>query len=51
MGGKKDKGGTSKTNVTARTGRQAARPVVKVYESYRKPNGALGLRWHWEDAA
>lgn len=52
MGGKKEKGGgTSKTNVTARTGRQAQRPVVKVYESYRKPNGALGLRWHWEEIA
>ena len=51
MAGKKDKGGASKTNVTARSGRQAARPVVKVFEQFRKPNGALGLRWHWEELA
>ena len=43
-------GKKSKTNVTARTGRQQQRQVVLVYESYRKPNGALGLRHWWEDA-
>ena len=50
MAGKKDKG-ASKTNVTGRDKTFKPRQVVKVYEAYKKPNGAIGLRWHWEDAA
>jgi hypothetical protein len=50
-GKKKESHMVSKTNVTARAGnKQEARRVVLVYESYRKPNGALGLHRHWEDA-
>ncbi len=41
---KKPKDGTSKPE------REKPRAVVLVYESYRKPNGALGLRKHFEDA-
>jgi hypothetical protein len=49
--GAKD-GKASKTNVTAREkSKEGRRNVVKVYESYRKSNGAIGMRWHWEDAA
>jgi hypothetical protein len=49
-GKKKESQMVSKTNVTARAGnKQEARHVVLVYESYRKSNGALGLRKHWED--
>ena len=44
------RGKVSKTNVTGRGEREKPRAVVKVYESYRKPNGALGLRKHWEEA-
>jgi hypothetical protein len=49
MGSKEGK--VSKTNVTAREKSiQNKRDLVLVFESYRKPNGAWGLRRHWEDA-
>ena len=51
MGGKpKNEGRVSKTNVTGREKAEKPRAMVLVFESYRKPNGALGLRNHWEDA-
>lgn len=50
MGGKpKDGGRVSKTNVSARVKAEKPRAVVLVYESYRKANGAVGLRSHFED--
>lgn len=51
MSGKpKDGGKVSKTNVTARERAVPQRALVLVFESYRKPNGAIGLRKHWEEA-
>ncbi len=51
MGGKpKDGGRVSKTNVTAREKAAPQRALILVFESYRKLNGAIGMRKHWEEA-
>lgn len=42
-------GKKSKTNVTGRARQPKPRPVELVVESYRKPNGALGLRSYYQD--